>query len=90
MAFFCSVICLVYVAAESLKTFCIFYTQEAEQNHAEELEKVEQEKGEISQRLEEMMRQETSLSAKVKKKRQTNQTSMLKVSKTGVSRAKWF
>ena len=40
--------------------------QEAEQNHALELDKSEQEKVEITQKLDEMLQQEASLSAKVK------------------------
>lgn len=43
----------------------IFGFQEAEKNHLEEFEKVEKEKMEIEAKLEEMVKQENVLSAKV-------------------------
>ena len=45
----------------------LFVSQEAEESHHNEQEKADQEKAEISHKLEEMVQQETSLSAKVVK-----------------------
>lgn len=51
-----------------MKHFKNFFFQEAEKSHQEELERAEKEKQELTEKLEDMMQQESTLAAKVSAK----------------------